>query len=78
MDAPYTDAVVTLCQVDNRKQVTAAENSPVSSQVDIEGTGILRAFRIADPVKLTDHGWLPYAGQLDGKLFEGQDSCPAS
>ncbi len=76
-DPPFTKAVATICQVDNLKQVTPAENSPTGSEVEVVGTGDLIASRIADPVMLTDHGWLPYSADRPATDFEGQDSCPA-
>lgn len=74
---PFTKAIVTVCEVDDRKQVTPAENSPTGSEVEVVGTGALIASRIADPVMLTDHGWLAYSADRPATDFEGQDSCPA-
>jgi hypothetical protein len=76
-EAPFSKAIVTICQVDNLKQITPAENSPTGSEVEVVGTGALIASRIADPVMLTDHGWLPYSADRPATDFEGQGSCPA-
>ena len=76
-DAPYSEAIVTACMVSNRKQVTPAENSPVSSQIDVVGSGDLAAIRIPDPVRLTDGRWLRYATRVTAQEYQGQDTCPA-
>jgi len=71
-----TEATVTYCQADNRKRVTPAESSPIGQEILVNGTGVLRAFRGTEPVRLTDKGWLPYADRDFGQTFEGQATCP--
>jgi hypothetical protein len=76
--APYTEAVVTVCQVEQSKQVTPAANSPTGSEILVGGSEIHRAFRTDEPVRLTDQGWRQYQNRLDGTRFQGADSCPAA
>lgn len=74
--APYEEAIVTACRVDNRKQVTLAENSPTGAEVLVFGSDSLRVGRFREPVGLTDRGWVPYTGRRDGESFEGVQTCP--
>jgi hypothetical protein len=74
--APYTEAIVTACRVDNRKQVTLAANSPTGVEVLVFGSDSLRVGRFREPVGFTDRGWVPYTGRRDGESFEGVETCP--
>ena len=76
--APYTEATVTYCEVTNVKRITTPDRSPTGQEVLVYGTGKLEAFRGSEPVKLTDKGWLPFAGKVFGSTFEGQTTCPAA
>jgi hypothetical protein len=76
--APYVEAVVTACQVDNRKQVTLAENSPAGVEVLVSGSDRLRVGRYRESVKLTAFGWVSYTGRLDGESFDGVETCPSA
>ncbi len=74
---PYTEAVVTVCQVEQSKQITPAANSPTGSEIVTGGSEIHEAFRTDEPLRLTDQGWRPYQNRLDVTRFQGADSCPA-
>jgi hypothetical protein len=74
-EAPYAEAKVTSCQVENRKRVTPAENSPTGIETEVGDSGVVTAFHGVDPVRLTEAGWLPYLTKIDGQTFVGQDSC---
>ena len=74
--APYTEATVTYCRVNNTKRITPPDRSPTGQEVLVFGTGVLRAFRGSEPVKLTEKGWLPFTAKAFGTFFEGQTSCP--
>jgi hypothetical protein len=74
---PYRRAVVTVCEVDNRRQVTPPENSPTGEEVEVAGTGELLVTRIEEPVRLTANGWLRYRSNRKGIGFvQGETTCP--
>jgi hypothetical protein len=74
---PYQRAVLTVCEVDNSRQVTPAENSPIGSDV-FSTNDVVRAVRSRQPVRQTEYGWLPYrvVVNVDGR-WEGVTECPA-
>ena len=75
---PYTEAIVTACEVTNRKQVTPPENSPNGQQIEVAGSGALIVIRYEEPVQLTENGWLSYQEPRRGRVFnEGETTCPA-
>jgi hypothetical protein len=76
--APYTEAIVTVCEVENFKQVTPAANSPTGSEALVGGSERHEAFRTDEPVRLTDQGWRQYRTRRDGRIFEGADACPTA
>jgi hypothetical protein len=74
---PYRRAIVTACEVDNRKQVTSARNSSAGHQIEVAGSGTLQVIRYEEPVRLTNHGWLRYRDPREGVGFErGETTCP--
>ncbi len=74
--APYTEAIVKSCQVDNRKQITPAENSPIGSVILVGGSDTLDVGRLTEKVRLVGDRWVEYAGRLDGVAFQGVTTCP--
>lgn len=75
---PYRRAIVTVCEVTNRKQVTPAENSPTGNEIEVAGTGTLDVARYHEPVRLTENGWLRYRLPRKGVLFnQGETTCPS-
>jgi hypothetical protein len=73
---PYRRAVVTVCEVTNRKQVTPPENSPTGEQIEVAGSGQLLVFRFEEPVRFTSNGWLRTRGDRKGVQFTGgQTTC---
>jgi hypothetical protein len=78
-EPPYTEAIVTACEVSNDKQITPPENSPTGSEAITPGPyGELWAYRVDEPVRLTANGWLPFRGRREGQVFEGTSTCPAA
>jgi hypothetical protein len=76
-EPPYRRAIVTACEVDNRKQVTLPENSPTGESIPVAGTGVLQVIRFDEPVRRTNNGWLPYRFEREGIGFEqGETTCP--
>jgi hypothetical protein len=76
-EPPYRRAIVTVCEVDNRRQVTPPENSPTGNEIEVAGTGALDVARYHEPVRLTEEGWLRYASPRRGTLFnQGETTCP--
>jgi hypothetical protein len=74
--APFRRAVVTVCEVTNRKQVTLPENSSTGQQIEVAGSGQLLVFRFEEPVRLTSNGWLRTRGDREGVQFTGgQTTC---
>jgi hypothetical protein len=74
---PFRRAIVTVCEVTNRRQVTPAENSPTGNEIEVAGTGVLDVARYDEPVRLTDNGWLRYVETRRGTLFDqGETTCP--
>jgi hypothetical protein len=74
--APYRRAIVTVCEVTNRKQVTLPENSSTGQQIEVAGSGQLLVFRFEEPVRLTSNGWLRTRGDREGVQFTGgQTTC---
>jgi hypothetical protein len=73
---PYRRAVVTVCEVDNRRQVTPPENSPTDEEVEVAGTGQLEVIRFEEPVRLTANGWLRYKTPREGVGFDEGTTCP--
>ncbi len=74
-EAPYTEAKVTSCQVENRKRVQTAENSPTGIETEVGDTGLVTAQHAIDPVRLTAAGWLPYLTRITMETYVGQDRC---
>ncbi len=75
--APYRRAIVTVCEVTNRKQVTLAENSPSGEQIEVGGTGNLEVIRYHEPVRRTANGWLRFKTPREGTGFDrGETTCP--
>jgi hypothetical protein len=74
-EAPYTEATVTSCKVENRKRVTTAENSPTGIETEVGDSGLITAYHTTEPVRLTDKGWLRYATNITGEIKKGQDAC---
>ena len=72
---PYTAALLTVCQVDNLKQVTPAANSPVGEEIIASG-GELNANRFKSHVVLTPGGWLrdELTAQID-ETYPGATPC---
>jgi hypothetical protein len=72
---PYTAAALTVCQVDNLKQVTPASNSPVGEEIITSG-GELIANRFTSHVVLTPEGWLrdELTTQID-ETYPGATEC---
>jgi hypothetical protein len=76
-EPPYRRAIVTVCEVDNRRQVTPPENSPTGNEIEVAGTGKLLVTRIKEPVRRTDLGWLRYRTKRNGIGFvQGETTCP--
>jgi hypothetical protein len=74
---PYRRAVVTACEVTNRKRVTPAENSPTGEEILVAGTGQLLVTRFEQPVRRTPNGWLVYSTEPEATLFDnGEMTCP--
>jgi hypothetical protein len=74
---PYRRAIVTVCEVTNRKQVTLPENSPTGKQVEVAGTGNLEVIRFHEPVRRTTNGWLRFKTPREGTGFDrGETTCP--
>ena len=74
--APYTEALVTVCAVDNSKRITPPENSPNGQETLTLGTGELVAVRRQEPVALTSQGWLPTAATVDAiGIWKGSEQC---
>jgi hypothetical protein len=74
---PYRRAIVTVCEVTNRRQVTPPENSPTGEEIEVAGTGTLEVIRFEEPVRRTDNGWLRYENPRDGIGFvQGETTCP--
>jgi hypothetical protein len=74
---PYRRAVVTVCEVTNRKQVTLAENSPSGEQIEVAGSGNLEVIRYHEPVRRTENGWLRFKTPREGIGFDrGETTCP--
>jgi hypothetical protein len=72
---PYTEAVVTVCEVTNRKEVTVT--SPTSEVPAPPGTPSVDVARYDEPVRLADNGWLTYRVPREGTLFvQGETTCP--
>ena len=75
--APYTDAVVTVCEVLNLEQVTPAKNSPTGKDIPVGGEGSPRVTRLSEPVQLVNGRWLPFVEVRYGDRFRGVQTCPA-
>jgi hypothetical protein len=75
-EPPYRRAIVTVCEVDNRKQVTLPESSPTGNEILVAGTGTLEVIRYREPVRRTEHGWLRYRSPRKGTGFDGETTCP--
>jgi hypothetical protein len=76
-EQPYRRAIVTVCEVTNRKQVTPPENSPTGEEILVAGTGQLLVLRLVEPVRLTPNGWLRYrAGGRGTQFDQGETTCP--
>jgi hypothetical protein len=74
--APYTRAIVTACEVTNRKQVTLPENSPTGHEIEVAGSGRLLVTRFQESVRRTGSGWLRYTDPREGTRFEnGETTC---
>jgi hypothetical protein len=74
---PYRRAIVTACEVTNRKRVTPAENSPSGRPIEVAGTGELLVTRFEQPVRQTVNGWLIYAQPRQATQFDqGETTCP--
>jgi hypothetical protein len=73
---PYQRAIVTACEVTNRKQVVPAEHSPTGEEILVDGTGELLVLRLEEPVRRTANGWLRHRLVRDADRFEGVTSCP--
>ena len=66
-----------MCEADNRKQVTPAENSPNGMETETLGSGDLLAIRLVQVVRRTPAGWLLYQTPTDGvTAYLGTDTCP--
>ncbi|MFV0309219.1 MAG: hypothetical protein ACK5OX_15910 [Desertimonas sp.] len=74
--APYTEAVVTACEVGNRRRVTPAANSPTGQEIQTAGTGQLFVLRYHEPVRLSAHGWVSYQSPREAQSYEGVQTCP--
>lgn len=75
-EPPYTMALVTICEVDNRPQATLSKNTSDGRIIYVEGTGDLQALRGVQDVRLTPAGWRLYDSLPDGGfLFPGEDKC---
>jgi hypothetical protein len=74
-EAPYTEAIVTSCQVENRKRVQTADNSPIGIETEVGDSGLITANHAVDPVRLTEFGWLPYLTRITMLTYKGQDRC---
>lgn len=72
---PYVSASLTVCQVDNLKQVTPAANSPVGEEIVASG-GELNAKRFKSHVVLTASGWLrdEITPHID-ETYQGATEC---
>ncbi len=78
VEPPYRRAIVTVCEVTNRRQVTPPENSPTGEEIEVAGTGKLVVTRFEEPVRLTDNGWLRYQDPTRGdRVRPGGDDVPA-
>jgi hypothetical protein len=76
-EPPYRRAIVTACEVDNRKQVNLSENSPTGESIPVAGTGGLQVIRFEEPVRRTVNGWLRHRSPRKGIGFEqGETTCP--
>jgi hypothetical protein len=74
---PYRRAIITACEVTNRKQVTLPANSPTGHRIEVAGSGRLLVTRFEDPVRRTPSGWLRYRDPRKGTRFEnGETTCP--
>jgi hypothetical protein len=74
---PYRRAVVTACEVTNRRQVTPPENSPTGNEIEVAGSGELVVTRFEEPVQLTENGWLTYRAHRTGIGYvNGETTCP--
>ena len=68
-------ATLTVCQVDNLKQVTPASNSPVGEEILTSG-GELNANRFTSHVVLTAEGWLrDELTQVIDETYPGATEC---
>jgi hypothetical protein len=77
-DPPYTQAVVTVCDVSNDMRVTPAENAPSGTESRVgEDAGRLVAALADTPMVLTDRGWVRTDHPLDGEVWIGADTCLA-
>jgi hypothetical protein len=76
-DPPYREAIVTACEVTNRKQVTLPENSPTGEEIEVAGSGRLLVTRFEEPVRRMGNSWLRYADPRDGVRYDqGETTCP--
>jgi hypothetical protein len=73
---PYRRAIVTVCEVDNRKQVTLPENSPSGEEILVAGSGELQVIRYEEPVRRTQNGWLRFKSPREGIGYDGEMTCP--
>ena len=74
---PYTMALVTVCEVENRPQVTLSKNTSNGRVIEVEGSGDIQAIRSIYDVRLAPAGWRLWETVPDvGKVYTGRDACP--
>lgn len=73
--APYTQAVVTICDVSNDVRVNLAENSPSGTESRVGETGELVAALSNTPMVRSDRGWVQTAARVDAEVFMGVETC---
>ena len=75
-EAPFTQAKVTYCAENNRRQVNLAAFSPTGEDIQVDGTGELDVTRFTETLQLVGTRWLQFEGKLDATSVEG-NKCPA-
>ena len=74
--APYSEAIVTVCEIFDHRRITPAAVSPTGKDILVGGTDGLVVFRTDEPLRLTSSGWRPYRDRRDVTSFQGVLRCP--
>lgn len=70
---PFTEAVVTSCDVNNANRVADGRGGDTVPVTERRGVG---AFRVMSSLRLTDAGWKQYGDDAAVDYWDGRETCP--